>query len=81
MKTTIEIADPLLREARGLAVRQGITFRALVEHALRRAVVEAKLGAPFRLRRASFKGEGLVAELRGASWDKLRGLAYDRRHG
>ncbi len=81
MKTTIEIADPLLREARGLAKRQGITFRALVEHALRRAVVEAKLGVSFRLRRASFKGEGLVDELRGASWDKLRDLAYDGRNG
>jgi hypothetical protein len=31
MKTTIEISDPLLREARKLAEREGVTLRALVE--------------------------------------------------
>jgi hypothetical protein len=79
MKTTIEISDPLLREARKLAEREGVTLRALVERGLRRVVAETRPGAPFKLRRASFKGRGLKADLRGASWDKLRDLAYEGR--
>jgi len=35
MKTTIDIADPLLDEARKLAAREGTTLRALVERGLR----------------------------------------------
>ena len=42
MKTTIEISDPLLREARKLAEREGVTLRALVERGLRRVVTETK---------------------------------------
>lgn len=79
MKTTIEISDPLLREARELAAREGITFRTLVERGLRRVIAERKPDTPFKLRRASFKGRGLQADLRNASWDKLRDLAYEGR--
>jgi len=59
MKTTIEISDPLLREARNLAEREGVTLRALVERGLRRVIAETKPNAPLKLRRASFKGKGL----------------------
>jgi len=79
MKTTIEISDPLLREARKLAQREGVTLRALVERGLHRVVTETKPGAPFKLRRMSFKGKGLQADLRGASWGRLRDLAYEGR--
>jgi hypothetical protein len=34
MKTTVEISDSLLREARKLARREGTTLRALVEQGL-----------------------------------------------
>ncbi|HXP75893.1 MAG TPA: hypothetical protein VN823_17250 [Stellaceae bacterium] len=81
MKTTVEISDPLLREARKLAVRQGVTLRTLVERGLRFVVAAAKPGAPFKLRRASYKGNGLQADLQGASWEKLRDLAYEGRGG
>lgn len=56
-------------------------MRALVERGLRRVVIETKPGAPFKLRRASFKGKGLQADVRGASWDRLRDLAYEGRGG
>jgi hypothetical protein len=81
VKTTIEISDPLLREARKLAVREGVTLRALVERGLHRVIAETGRGAPFRLRRASFKGERLRPELHDAAWDKLRDLAYEGRGG
>ena len=79
MKTTIEISDPLLRDARKLAEREGTTLRALVERGLRRVVAETKTGAPFKLRKASFKGRGLQDDLRDASWEELRDLSYEGR--
>ena len=81
MKTTVEIADPLLREARNLAVRQGVTLRTLIERGLHRVISEAKGDASFKLRRASFKGKGLQPEFQGASWEQLRQAAYEDRGG
>jgi hypothetical protein len=79
MKTTVEISDSLLREVRELAAREGVTLRTLVERGLHHVVAETQHGARFKLRRASFRGKGLRAELRDASWDKLRDLTYQDR--
>lgn len=79
MKTTIDISDALFQEARQLAEREGVTFRALVERGLYRVLSEKKADAPFRLRRATFKGKGLQAEVQGASWETLRDVAYKGR--
>jgi hypothetical protein len=80
MKTTLDISDPLLREARKLAARERTTLRALVEQGLRSVVAERGRRSPaFRLRKASFKGRGLRAELRDAGWDRLRELTYQDR--
>ncbi|HEY1932271.1 MAG TPA: hypothetical protein VGG99_09690 [Acetobacteraceae bacterium] len=81
MKTTIEIADPLLREVRKLATREGVTLRTLVERGLQRVVTESKHTLPFTLRRVSFKGEGLQIEFRDAAWEALREAAYQGRGG
>lgn len=81
MKTTVEISDALLREARKLATREGVTLRTVIERGLHRVVSETKQGAPFKLRRASFKGKGLRAELRDASWERLRDMSYEGRGG
>jgi Bacterial antitoxin of type II TA system, VapB len=81
MKTTIEISDPVLNEARRLATREGVTLRALVELGLRRLIAEKKRVTGFRLRRASYKGKGLQAGLQGASWERLREMAYEGHGG
>lgn len=81
MKTTVEISDSLLREVRDLAAREGVTLRTLVERGLHRVVAEAKHGAPFKLRRATYKGKGRQAELVDGSWDRLRDLIYEGRGG
>ena len=77
MKTTVEIADPLLREARKLATNQRVTLRELIERGLHRVLAEAKSTTPFKLRRASFKGKGLQPEFQDAGWDRLRDAAYE----
>jgi hypothetical protein len=81
MKTTVEIPDSLLDEARRLAAREGTTLRALIEEGLRRLVAERKRTGPFRLRKAAFKGDGLQPGVAGASWDRLREMAYEGRGG
>ena len=79
MKTTIEIADKLLEQAKQVAVRDRTTVRALVEHGLRRELTDRTRAKPFRLRKASFKGRGLQEGVRGLSWERLREMAYEGR--
>jgi predicted DNA-binding ribbon-helix-helix protein len=81
MKTTIELADPLLDEARKVARREGTTVRALVEQGLRQVPAQKRRGTGFRLRDTSFAGDGLRPELEHASWDRLRELACEERGG
>ncbi len=76
MRITVEISDPLLREARKIAAREGVTLRALIERGLRRVVAKSKIAAPFKLRRASFAGDGLQPPLRDATWPEIRDLSY-----
>ncbi len=40
MKTTLELPDDLLNEAKAVAFRRRTTLKALVEHALRRELVD-----------------------------------------
>lgn len=77
MKTTIDIADPLLDKARRVAAREGTTVKALVEAGLRRIIDDKEQPRAFRLRRASFKGRGLQRGAKGLSWDRLREMAYE----
>jgi Bacterial antitoxin of type II TA system, VapB len=81
MKTTLEIADPLLDEARKIAHRDGTTLRALVEQGLRQVVIERnKPPKKFKLRDASFKGGGgLTPEFENASWIEILEEAYRGR--
>ena len=79
MKTTVEIADSLLQQARKLAAREGVTLRTLVERGLHRVIAETKPGASFKLRRASFKGKGLQPEFHEAAWEKVHDAVYKDR--
>jgi len=77
MKTTIEITDSLLEAAKAIAAEEGTTVRALVESGLRWRVAEhrAHYGV-FKLEDAAFDGEGIAPDLRAASWERIRDLAY-----
>jgi len=82
MKTTVEIPDSLLEEARKVAAREGTTLKALIEQGLRHIVAERRRRAgAFRLRKASFKGRGLQPGVAGASWERIREMAYEARGG
>jgi hypothetical protein len=81
MKTTIDIADPLLDQARRVAARRGTTVKALVEQGLKTVLAEERSPRAFSLRDASFKGKGLQAGVRDWSWETLRESAYEGRGG
>lgn len=81
MKTTIEISDALMEQARRLAARENTTLRALVEQGLHKVIADKKQSAGFHLRRASFKGKGLQPALHDAGWERMRDMAYEGRGG
>ncbi len=83
MKTTLEIADPLLEQARAIAARDGETLRSLVEQGLRRVVDErATLKAkPFKLRDASVGTPGAPSLYESLSADEKLALMYEGRGG
>jgi Arc/MetJ family transcription regulator len=79
MKTTIEISDALVAEARTLAEKRGTTLRRLVEDGLRRVLRDERATRSFKLRKASFRGRGLQAPLSEGQWNRIRELAYEDR--
>ena len=81
MKTTINISDSLLEEAKELTRREKSTLRALVEEGLHRVISERKTHKDFTLRKASYKGSGLHPEFEGEDWQKIRSAVYEGHGG
>ena len=81
MKTTIDIADQLLTEAKAVAASEGTTVRSLVEEGLRLAIARRRQANEFKLRPASFSGDGLQPDVSLESWDEVRTLIYGGHGG
>lgn len=56
MKTTLDLPDDLLREAKSTAARRRTTLRALFEHALRRELESTRPEEPGRIYRVDEDG-------------------------
>lgn len=76
-KTTIELPEDLLVDAKAHAARQRTTLRELVEAALRSALGRRPTSDRFRLRDASVAGHGLQPEFRTGGWERVRDAIYD----
>jgi len=81
MKTTVEISDALLREAKRVAARDETTVRALIEEGLRHSLNARNDKRRFRLRDASYGKGGLRPEVEDGSWERLRDMIYEGRGG
>jgi hypothetical protein len=80
MKTTLDIADPLLDQVRKIAARDGETLRSLVEQGLRKVVAERSAkGKPFKLRDGSVGTPGGPFPYETLSWEEKRALMYEGR--
>lgn len=81
MKTTLDISDPLLEQAKAIAARDGVTLRSLVEQGLQAVLAEKEFASPYQLRDASVTGQGLNPEFAHADWPAIRDMAYEGRGG
>jgi hypothetical protein len=79
VKTTIELPDPLLHEAKSYALERGIPLREVFETALVMLLRE-KAANPggFRLKTITTKGEGLQID---GDWSEIRSLIYEGHGG
>ncbi len=75
MKTTVEISDSLLEEAKAYAASRRVPFREVLEEGLR-AILQQERPRGFRLRDGSFGGHGLQTDL---SWRAIREQIYEGR--
>lgn len=77
MRTTLDIDDAVLRDAKKLAAAEGKTLRRLVEEALRdRLTPRRRSGKPFRLRLATKKGRtipGVDLSDRDSLYERMEG--------
>ena len=79
MKTTVEIPDPLFREAKAFAARNGIPLREVFERGLETVLRRSKPAERrFRLKTITTKGEGLVCQ---DDWGTIRSLIYEGHGG
>ncbi len=79
MKTTVEISDDLLSEAKQYAAAHGETFRQFLESSLRNKLENSKAEKPkFKLRDGSFGGDEPMPAM---DWPTLRALIYEGHGG
>lgn len=81
MKTTVDIADVLLRQAKRLAARRGTTLRDVLEAGLRKELAAERETARPPIRTHRFEGQGLQAGLDWADWAAIRASSYEGRGG
>jgi hypothetical protein len=82
MKTTIDINDSLLLEAKQLAARQNQTLKSVLELALWQFLeANAESRSSFRLRKHTVRGRGLQPGITEGDWNTLRTSIYEGRGG
>ena len=80
MKTTIDVADALLREAREVAARDHTTLKDLVHEGLRRVLDErSPRRRAFKLRSIEAGGGGFMPEFADGDWQRIRDAIYEGR--
>ena len=77
MKTTIDLSDALLHEAKASARAHGVTLRALIEQGLHMAIKQMQTKKkPYALRDCSVGGAGLQAG-QSSDWVTVRDMVYE----
>jgi hypothetical protein len=76
VKTTIELPDALLIEAKKHAAAHGLTLKEVMEAGLRKILASDAARGKFRLRKCSVGGEGLVRDF---TWPEIRDEIYKGR--
>lgn len=78
MMTTIEINDTLMLTAQQLAQQRNITLRQVMESALQTFVEqEQQKKQGFRLRKCTYRGNGLHQDIQEGDWAAIRKRIYE----
>lgn len=77
MKTTVEIADPILKRAKTLARRRHTTLRSLMEEGLVFILNDSSRTNSTPIDPVTFKGEGLSDVFISKGWNAIRDAAYE----
>ncbi len=78
MKTTVEIADSLMKRARRVQRSQNVTLRTLVEEGLQLALERRDHVTPYVYKPVVTGRKGLTPEARKAGWQGILQMANDR---
>jgi len=76
MKTTVDIADDLLKRSQQLAKREGSTLRSVLEEGLRLVLKSRRTPGSRAFHFPTFGKGGLNPEFRDADWEKIRTTIY-----
>jgi hypothetical protein len=77
LKTTVDLPDALLREAKACAEAKGVPLRAVIEEGLRSVIQQNRQSRKkFNLRDGSVGGQGLQSD---SSWAEIRRKIYEGR--
>ena len=80
MKTTVELPDDLLKEAKAVAATEEVTLRSLIEEGLRWALSRRRKKTDrFVLREAQVTGKGAREGIDEGNWERIRDQIYDGR--
>jgi hypothetical protein len=81
MKTTVDISDPLFRQAKAAVEAGSGTMRELIEDGLRFVLQKRRTAAlaKFRLGRLPTQGGGLRPEFSHATWPQILDESYRGR--
>jgi hypothetical protein len=79
MKTTLDIADALMLEAKQAAQSRGMTLRALVEEGLHEVLTRMRQPKPFELRDCAVGGQGWQPGQENLGWNEVRDMIYGDR--
>ena len=81
MKTTIEIPDTLMEDAKEVAAARGTTLKELVATGLHAVVHDARNPTRVAYRRHTVAGNGLQPGVSAGNWETIRSLAYEGHGG
>ena len=74
MKTTIELSDNLLLQAKERARAESVTLKDFFEKSLTMALAEPL--PENQVEPVTFKGKGLAPDFQNASWEEIRDAIY-----
>lgn len=79
MKTTFDIANNILIRSRGVARRERVPLKDLVEEGLLLVVEKHEARTRRQVEPVTFKGKGLCADFKGRGWSDIRDVIYEGR--